>query len=337
MVEIVDPYEQAQYRPPDIHAQVNRGLRELGKLRGSPNQKTSQASYNLGWLIYAVVLVCTFGTVRLVKFLNKWSDQRTMASPEWQQRFGEVKRGNNRPPSSTPWRTSRGSRPVSFYEDSRREERQMAHDGDRLLEELKDSELMLAMERDDHWEYRLFGRVLEDELDRWAPLRRDIENRRARTGEATYVGLVDLGQWGLDRLGELGEFVDTVEAIFNDGLPQALGDEGAPGDPPEIVAVARRLAQIWEDIAQWTLRCRSVRVDPIAQRAVDLLSNMNANMLDEIWDFGHTFIPRLEEAIEKHADDDAEVVVVTMGLTLTLNGADEFSEELARLTSRIAP
>lgn len=338
MVEIVDPYEQAQYRPPDIQAQVNRGLRELGKLRGSRNQKVPQAYYNLGWLIYAVVLICTFGTVRLVKFLNKWSDQRTMASPEWQQMFGEVKRGNNRPPSSAPWRASRGSRLVSFYEDSGPEERQMAHDGDRLLEELEDSELILAMERDDdHWEYRLFGRVLEDELDRRAPLRREVEYRRAQTGEETYVGLVDLGQWGLDRLGELGEFVDTVGATFNDDLPQALGDNGAPGDPLEIVAVARRLAQLWEDIARWTLRCRSVRVDPIAQRAVDLLSNMNANMLDEIWDFGHTFIPRLEEAIEKHADDDAEVVVVTMGLTLTLNGADEFSEELSRLTSGIAP
>ena len=337
MVEIVDPYEQAQYRPPDIQAQINRGLRELGKLRGSRNQKVPQAYYNLGWLIYAVVLICTFGTVRLVKFLNKWSDQRTMASPEWQQMFGEVKRGNNRPHSSAPWRASRGSRLVSFNKDSGPEERQMAHDGDRLLEELEDSELILAMERDDHWEYRLFGRVLEDELDRRAPLRRDVENRRARAGEATYVGLVDLGQWGLDRLGELGEFVDTVGAIFNDDLPPALGDEGAPGDPLKIVAAARRLAQLWGDIARWTLRCRSVRVDPIAQRAVDLLSNMNAKMLDEIWDFGHTFIPRLEEAIEKHADDDAEVVVVAMGLTLTLNGADEFSEELARLTSRIAP
>ena len=189
---------------------------------------------------------------------------------------------------------------------------------------------MLALERDDHWEYRLFGRVLEDELDRRAPLRREVNNRRARTGEATYVGLVDLGQWGLDRL---GDFADTVGAIFNDDLPQALGDEGVPGDPVEIAAVARRLAQLWDDIAQWTLRCRSVRVDSIARRAVDLLSNMSANMLDEIWDFGHTFIPRLEEAIETHADDDAEVVVVTMALTLTLNGADEFGEEMSRLAS----
>ena len=117
MAEIVDSFEQAQYRPPDIQAQMNRGLRELGKLRGSSNQKTPQVYYNLGWLIYAVVLVCTFGTVKIVKFLNRWSDQRTVSSPKWQQMLEEVERENNRPPSPPPWRASRVPRPVSLFED----------------------------------------------------------------------------------------------------------------------------------------------------------------------------------------------------------------------------
>ena len=50
-------------------------------------------------------------------------------------------------------------------------------------------------------------------------------------------------------------------------------------------------------------RCagRAVRVDGRAERLVDLLSNVMANMLDEIWEFGHTIIPRLDEAIEAQA------------------------------------
>ena len=336
MFEVEDPYEQAQYRPPNIQAQVNRGMGALGKLQGSGgNQRGSQLYYNLGWLVYAVVLICTFGTVKLVKFLNALSDQKAMASPKWQQMLDEVERENNRPPSPAPWRASRGPGPVSFGEDREPEERQMAHDSDHLIDELPGDALMLALRRDEYWEYRLFGRVLEEELDRRAPLRREVGHRRAQTDEATYVGLADFGQWGLDRLSEFSEFVDTVVAIFNDDLPQALGDEGVPGDPLEIVAVARQLAQLWEDLAEWTFRCRSVRVDPTAQRAVDLLSNANAHMLDEIWDFGHRFIPRLEEAIKKHADDDAELVVVTMALTLTAD-LDEFSEELSRLGRGLA-
>ena len=171
---------------------------------------------------------------------------------------------------------------------------------------------MLALRRDDYWEYRLFGRVLEEELDRRAPLRRDIEHRQAQADEATFVDLTDFGQWGLDRLSEFGELAQAVGVIFDDELRPALGDDGVPGDPLEIVAAARRLAQVWGDAARWTLYCRSVRVDPTVRRAAELLSNISANMLDEIWDFGHSVIQRLEEAIETHADDDVDIVVVQM-------------------------
>ncbi|MXW93891.1 MAG: hypothetical protein F4110_04145 [Acidimicrobiaceae bacterium] len=201
MFEVVDPYEQAQYRPPDIQAQVNRALSELGKLRGSGgNQRVPQAYYNLGWVIYAVVLICTFGTVKLVKFLNAWSDQRAMSSPKWRQMLNEVENENNRPPSPAPWRRSRGPRPATILDDAEPEERQIARVSDDLSDDFEDSALMLALRRDDYWEYRLFGRVLEEELNRRAPLRREIEHRQAQADEATFVDLTDFGQWGLDRL-----------------------------------------------------------------------------------------------------------------------------------------
>ena len=210
---------------------------------------------------------------------------------------------------------------------------QMARDNDRLLEELRGDALMLALRRADYWEYRLFGTVLEAELDRRTPLRREIEHRLAQA-EVTYVDLRDFAEWGQDRIAELRGFGHDVEAILNDYLPQALGDDGENGDALEIAAAARRLAQLWEDVARWTLRCRSVRVDARAERAVDLLSNINANMLDEIWDFGHRVLPHVEAAIMQHKAGDAEVVVAGMTLAVTAD-ADEFSEEMDRLGSAL--
>ena len=102
----------------------------------------------------------------------------------------------------------------------------------------------------------------------------------------------------------------------------------------QIAAAARRLAQVWEDSARWTLRCRAVRVDPGAERVVDLLSTMNANMLDEIWEFGHSLIPHLDEAIAEHTDDDPRVVEMTLTLTVDV---DDFTEELARFGQSVAP
>lgn len=214
--------------------------------------------------------------------------------------------------------------------------RQMARGNDRLLEELQGDALMLALRRDDYWEHRLFGTVLRAELDRRAPLRREIEHRLAQ-GEVTYVDLFNFAEWGQNRLAELSGFGHDVEAILNEYLPQALGEGGEHGDALEIAAVARRLAQLWEHVARWTLRCRSVRVDPEAEHAADLLSNINANMLDEIWDFGHQVLPDVEAAIEKHASSDAEeAVVVQMTLTVTAD-VDELNEEMDRLAREFAP
>ena len=209
--------------------------------------------------------------------------------------------------------------------------RQMAYGDDRLLAELDGDALLVALSRDPHWRLRLFGTVLESELDRRAPLRREIEYRLAQS-DVTRIDLDGFVEWAQDRLHEFSGFTRTATAIINDYLPKALGVIGMAGDPIEIATAARRLAQVWEDSARWTLRCRSVRVDPRAEGVVELLSTMNTNMLDEIWEFGHGVIPFIDEAIAEHTGHGARRV--EMSLTLTVD-VDEFNEELARFRRSI--
>ena len=127
--------------------------------------------------------------------------------------------------------------------------RQMAHGRDRLLEELEGDALLVALRRDALWDIRLFATVLEAELDRRAPLRREIEYRLAQA-DATSIDLDEIREWALDRLHEFSGFTSTATAVVNDFLPRAR----EAGDPIELAAVARRLAQVWEDSARWTLR-----------------------------------------------------------------------------------
>ena len=206
--------------------------------------------------------------------------------------------------------------------------RQMARGQDRLLAELKGEPLMLALRRDQYWEIRLFATVLEEELDRREMLRREIEHGLA-SDEVVFVDIVDLASWAQDRLHEVQRFSQTASTILNDYLPQVLREDGVPS---EIVSVARRLAQVWEDSARWTLRCRSVRVDDRAERLVDLLANANAHMLDELWEFGHTIITRLDKAIEVLATGGPS----DLNLVLTLTAdVDELLAEMDRIEKEL--
>ena len=88
---------------------------------------------------------------------------------------------------------------------------------DRLLGELEGSALKLALQRDDYWEVRLFATVLEEELDRRATLRREIEHRLA-SGAITFVEIGDVASWAQDRLSECTQFAQTATKILNEYL-----------------------------------------------------------------------------------------------------------------------
>ena len=219
------------------------------------------------------------------------------------------------------------------------EVRQTASGQDRLVAELEGDALMLALQRDSNWEIRLFGAVLEEELDRRTSLRREIEHRLASESTA-FVDVLELPTWMQDRMQEVARLAQTATTVVNGYLPQALGQDGESADPLELVAAARRLAQVWEDNARWTLRCRSVRVEERAERLVDLLSDANAKMLDEIWEFGHCIIPRLNETIVAVAAGGPSSLKMTLTQTVdedelnaVVAGLDELIEETARSMS----
>ena len=219
------------------------------------------------------------------------------------------------------------NRQFAFLVQDALEVRQLTRGQDRLLAELQGKALMIALQRERLWEHRLFATVFEEELDNRATLRREVEHHLS-SEPATYVDLADLGTWIQDRAHERQRLVGTMLTIVNEYLPQALGE----ADPIEIARVARRLAQAWEDNARWTLRCRAVRVDERAQRLVELLSDLNVNMREDMWAYGHTILSRIDEAIQ--APDTGEPVQVDLTLTLTVE-SEEFSEELNRLKKKI--
>lgn len=223
------------------------------------------------------------------------------------------------------------SRQFAFLVQDALEVRQQTRGQDHLFAELQGKALMIALQREPYWKYRLFATVLEEELDQHVNLRREIEHNLV-SERTTYVDLVDLAAWIHDRTHEAAKLAQTISTILNDYLPQALGKDNESGDPIAIAQVARRLAKAWEDNARWTLRCRAVRVDERAERLIYLLSQLNSNMREEMWEYGHTILSRIDQAIQ--TPDTGEPVVVELRLTLTVD-TQEFDEELELLVGHL--
>ena len=97
--------------------------------------------------------------------------------------------------------------------------RQVARGQDRVVAELKGDALMFALQRGENWETRLFATVLEEELDRRAALRREIEHGLA-SGGTTFVDIVDLAPWMQDRMTEVVRLAQTATKVLNVYLPQ---------------------------------------------------------------------------------------------------------------------
>lgn len=223
------------------------------------------------------------------------------------------------------------TRQFAFLVQDALELRQQSRGQDRVLAELQGNALMIALQRERNWRHRLFATVFEEELDSRTTLRREIEH--GLTSEpATYVDLAELWDWALDRTHEAAKLAETMTTIVNDYLPQALGTDTESGDPIAIAQVARRLAQAWEDNARWTLRCRAVRVDERAEHLVYLLSQLNVDMREDLWNYGHSLLSQIEEAPRLPESD--EPLVVALELTLTIDPED-INQELARLGSEL--
>ena len=205
--------------------------------------------------------------------------------------------------------------------------RKRARGQDRLLSCLEGEALQVALQRDENWEIRLFGTVLKAELNSRESLKGEIEHGLS-SDDVTYVEFIGLTDWVRDRIKECERLAQTADAVVNSYLPKALGECGADGDPIKIAEVARRLAKVWEDGARWTLRCQAIRVDDFAERLVELLSKLNANLLEEIWEFGHAIVPRLDKAIQDPAENGPSILKITLTLTVDV---DEFNAELERL------
>ena len=190
--------------------------------------------------------------------------------------------------------------------------------------------LRILLEKPKTWEYQLYSAVLKSELDALAGLRRDLKYG-LRIGPVNELAATEVFPWIRIQFERLIRLVNSLSALGNEALQEAFGPPGQPGNPELIVYVARRMADVAQQVIAWTTDFLSVRVDPEFERLIELTSKFSTDVLDKL----ESFPPWIDEEMQKveHSAAKGEKYKTELILRLSTPVPEGYDEEMERLKS----
>ena len=194
-----------------------------------------------------------------------------------------------------------------------------------LLQDLSGAALSLAVEKPFAWEYRLFSQVLCDEISRVAEIKKDL-NYGLALGKSVRLGdSAEVIKWVHEetRRDEI-RLWNQRTVLFNTAFPKAFGAPGEPGDVEEIIYVAKRLAEVYRRILEWTVEFRHIQVADDFRRLLELIAYMSHNAIEEIEAFAVNYKQQLDDAVRLH-EVSKQPQSLEITLTLTIPDMTEFN------------
>jgi hypothetical protein len=181
----------------------------------------------------------------------------------------------------------------------------------KVLERLRGEALRIALERPKAWEYRLFGRVLADEVELCFDLKRDYE-LGVVLGLGEHLPVQGFHAWVTTRLSEVDRISAAMSKLTNEALRDAFGPAGTPGDLESIVFVARHIAETYRQALEWAQRVRRAAADQTLSRVVAELAGFADDIISQLEAFGPRILAGIDEALAQPAGAQARVVEVTL-------------------------
>lgn len=198
----------------------------------------------------------------------------------------------------------------------------------RLISTLRGRSLRLALELPDVWEYRLFASALDDEVDKHLEARSDHRFGIA-FGAMEKVELNKASDWMLSRVAELSQNINSLDRIVNVQLVEAVGAPGIPGDIDKIVLSARKLAEAYRSLLDWSKQIRLARFDSCIAPAMVEMAAFSDDTIEKIEKWGSDITHRIESRLASPDELGGEL---TITLNLNIHNMDGFIEAIAKAT-----
>ncbi|MFL6284115.1 MAG: DUF4062 domain-containing protein [Pyrinomonadaceae bacterium] len=202
------------------------------------------------------------------------------------------------------------------------------------LAQLQGIPLKLVIEQPKAWEFRLFGHVLAQEIERLKRHRLDLKYGLALGKGEFLFGPIEVMNWTRRKIAEARRLVDGSELIINMAFKDAYAPAGVPADPEGLVYSAHRLAETYRHAIEWGIECNRTDVsDGELKDIVRLVGGLTNNIIQEIEEFSARILREIEEALNNLPGPGEPPRVLNFTLTLTVSGVEELNEEMERITS----
>jgi hypothetical protein len=198
------------------------------------------------------------------------------------------------------------------------------------LQQLRGLALKLLIERPTAWEMRLFSQVLADEIAKSADLKRDYDLGIALGPGPIVHGFQDVMSWASHKFAEASKITTAITALMNEALPRADGPPGTPADADAFVHVARKVADQYRALLEWTLDCRRVNVEPEFRKLAQSLTYFTRNFVREVEEFSDRLQSEITAALAS-LKPAGETRTIALTLKLTMPDVSEYHSEMGRL------
>ena len=190
----------------------------------------------------------------------------------------------------------------------------------------------LALEKPDAWEYRLFCRLLEDQLTGCKDLKMRYQLGFA-LGTAEHVSLLNFESWSTPRTQGLQRIVDVLMSVINIQMPEAFGAPGHPGNVEQIISVARLIGEAYGEALEWSHRVRRATGHERLRPVVDAMARFPDDILVRVESLGSPLLNRIEDALAAMSAD--EPVTIEATIDITISNYEEFEKAMQELQDDI--
>lgn len=200
-----------------------------------------------------------------------------------------------------------------------------------LQHDLPAGAVRMVIEKPFLWDYKFLAYVLKDEFDRLQGRKWDFRYGifDGKTYDKNPQDLVDDIS---ERLVEIGKLTDILSTLINKTMQEAIGEPGAPSDLEMMIYTSKRLATTYERLVGWALYFKSLHVDEVFDRLLNLMYDLPKSALKSIDGFVEEFYKQITTIPDEEDNIERNIIV---NITLDNSNFDEINEEIIRLTGLI--